>query len=201
MELRAIPLVLLILCLLQTTREQALKNKPRKNVTPKRATVTLSMIEDIKNQIAQIIEEVNLLKEKQALQTVCLRGIKVYRKCFLLMSGQKNFHEAADDCILHGGTLSTPHNYHENNELHDYARRTLGDEHNIWIGVTDIVTEGDWVDVSGQATNYTNWETTRRQPDGGTRANCVAMSGTAIGKWFDESCALQKNYFCQFNIP
>ncbi|GCC29572.1 hypothetical protein chiPu_0008015 [Chiloscyllium punctatum] len=200
MELRAIPLVLLVLCLLQMTHEQVARNKPRKNGAAKKAMVTLSMIEDIKDQIAQIINEVNVLKEKQALQTVCLRGLKVYRKCFLLMDGQKNFHEASDDCIMHGGILGVPHNYHENNELYNYAKTTLGDDHNIWVGITDIATEGDWVDVSGKATNYTNWETIRRQPDGGTKANCVAMSGPANGRWFDDSCVLQKNYYCQFNI-
>ncbi|XP_067910513.1 tetranectin [Heterodontus francisci] len=164
--------------------------------------VTASMIEDIKKQIAHILEEVNLLKENQALQTVCLRGMKVYRKCFLPMSGEKTFHEAADDCILHGGTLSSPKNHDENVALYDYARKAIGHDHDIWIGVTDMVVEGDWVDVTGKNVNYTNWETViTQQPDGGTKGNCVALTGLSNGKWFDESCGLQKNYFCQFNIP
>ncbi|XP_078395738.1 tetranectin isoform X1 [Cetorhinus maximus] len=202
MQLRGTSLVLLVLYLLQTTHEQAPNTKPRKNAALKKAVVTLSMIEDIKKQIAHILEEVSLLKENQALHTVCLRGMKVYKKCFLLMAGQKSFHEAADDCILHGGTLSTPHNHDENDALYDYARTTLGEDHNIWVGVTDISVEGDWMDVSSKSANYTNWEMEiTKQPDGGTKANCVALSGPSIGKWFDESCSLQKNYFCQFNIP
>ncbi|GCB74524.1 tetranectin-like [Scyliorhinus torazame] len=202
MQLGGTFLVLFALCLLQESSAQAPKIKPKKNAAPKKALVTLGMIREIKEQIAHILEEVNLLKENQALQTVCLRGVKVHRKCFLLMAGQKSFHEAADDCILHGGTLCAPLSHNENDALYDYARETLGDDHDIWIGVTDIAVEGDWLDMASKSVNFTNWERgISKQPNGGTRANCVALSGSAIGKWFDESCRLQKNYFCQFTIP
>ncbi|XP_078055693.1 tetranectin-like [Mustelus asterias] len=202
MQPRGAFLVLFVLCLLQETREQSPNAKPRKNAAPKKALVTLSMIQDIKAQISQIQADLTVLKEHQALQTVCLRGVKVHRKCFLKMPEQKSFHEAAEDCILHGGTLSTPLSHDENDALYDYARATLGDDHNIWVGMTDLTVEGDWVDMTGKGANYTNWETyTSKQPDGGTRANCVALSGSTIGKWLDESCRLQKSYFCQFTIP
>uniref|UniRef100_UPI00398E51AF tetranectin n=1 Tax=Pristiophorus japonicus TaxID=55135 RepID=UPI00398E51AF len=128
--------------------------------------------------------------------------MKVHRKCFLSMSGQKTFHQAADDCIEHGGVLAAPGDREENDALHEYAVRTVGREHEVWLGITDITAEGSWADVSGVTVNFTNWETEiTQQPDGGTRVNCVVMTGLAIGKWFDESCRLRKNYFCQYNIP
>ncbi|XP_072106903.1 tetranectin-like [Mobula birostris] len=163
--------------------------------------VTVGMIEDIKKQIAHIVEEVNLLKEKQALHAVCLRGKKVDNKCYLPMSGEKTFHKASDDCILHGGTLGWAEDEEENQALFQYARKKVGKNRNIWIGVTDITVEGTWVDMRGTPVNYTNWETvTSQQPDGGSKENCVALSGLANGKWLDKPCHFQYNYFCQFNI-
>ncbi|XP_067857931.1 tetranectin-like [Heptranchias perlo] len=201
MELRGICFVLSVLCLLQMTHQQVDKPKAKKNAPPKKVVVTASMIEDIKKQIDHILEEVNLLKEKQALQSVCLRGMKVRSKCFLSMSGEKKFHEAADDCIMHGGILGTASNDEENDALYDYARTAVGHDRDIWIGVSDIVAEGSWVDVTGAAVNYTNWETEiTLQPDGGTKENCVVLSGPANGKWFDQPCRFKKNYFCEFII-
>ncbi|XP_059801790.1 tetranectin-like [Hypanus sabinus] len=194
MQLRAVVSLFTVLCLLRLSRQQ-----PMKTVSAKR--VTVGMIEDIKKQIDHIMEEVNLLKEKQALHTVCFRGMKVDNKCYLPMIGVKTFHMASDDCILHGGTLGWAKDEEENQALFEYARQKVGENRNIWIGVMDMMMEGTWVDMTGTLVNYTNWETlASQQPDGGTKENCVALSGLANGKWLDEPCHLQYNYFCQFNI-
>ncbi|XP_069771628.1 tetranectin-like isoform X2 [Narcine bancroftii] len=164
--------------------------------------VTLAMFEDVKKQIEHIVQDVNLLKESQALQSVCLRGMKVDRKCYLPMSGEKSFHRAADDCILHGGLLGYVENEEENQALHQYVSRKMGGGSSIWLGVTDIVDEGRWLDVTSTAVNYTNWQMgSSPQPDGGTKENCVAFSGQGNGKWLDEPCRSLHQYICQYNIP
>ncbi|KAK7913120.1 hypothetical protein WMY93_013331 [Mugilogobius chulae] len=80
--------------------------------------------EDVKSQLEKLWLEVNSLKEMQALQTVCLRGIKAHRKCYLTIEVPKHYHEANEDCIAQGGTLATPRDMMENNELRDYAKRS-----------------------------------------------------------------------------
>ncbi|XP_010864926.1 tetranectin [Esox lucius] len=158
-------------------------------------------IEELKKQIDNIVVELNLLKEQQALQSVCLKGIKIIGKCFLADATKKNYHTAIDDCLAKGGTVSTPLSGDENDQLFDYVRRTIGPEEHIWLGVNDIVTEGEWIDQTSTSLRFKNWETDiTHQPDGGRTQNCAILSTPANGKWFDESCRAEKASVCEFNI-
>ncbi|XP_006116479.1 tetranectin [Pelodiscus sinensis] len=200
MEFRGACLLLCLFCLVQATIQQAptLKQRP---VSTKKDGVSLKMIEDLKALIDNISQEVALLKEKQALQTVCLKGTKIHLKCFLAFSNTKTYHEASEDCISQGGTLSTPQNGDENDGLYEYMRKSIGSEAEVWLGINDLAAEGKWVDMTGSSIRYRNWETEiTTQPDGGKAENCAALSGVAIGKWFDKKCKDQLPYVCQFMI-
>ncbi|RMC09017.1 hypothetical protein DUI87_14018 [Hirundo rustica rustica] len=155
--------------------------------------------DDLKTQIDKLWREVNALKEIQALQTVCLRGTKAHKKCYLMSEGTKRFHEANEDCITKGGTLAIPRNNEETNILRDYGKRSVPGVSEFWLGVTDMVSEGRFVDVNGMALQYFNWD--RAQPNGGKRENCVFLSQSSQGKWVDEVCRTAKRYVCEFLIP
>ncbi|XP_077446448.1 tetranectin-like protein [Stigmatopora argus] len=157
--------------------------------------------DDVKGQLEKLWREVNLLKETQALQTVCLRGIKVHRKCYLTLEEPKHYHEANEDCIAQGGTLATPRDAMENNELRDYAKRSSPGSKDFWIGVADIVKEGQYVDVNSQPVSYVNWDRSKKQPTGSKRESCVSISVAAQGKWYDEVCRSLKKYICEYVIP
>ncbi|KAJ0002084.1 hypothetical protein NQD34_001880 [Periophthalmus magnuspinnatus] len=157
--------------------------------------------EDVKSQLEKLWLEVNSLKEMQALQTVCLRGIKAHRKCYLTIDVPKHYHEANEDCIAQGGTLATPRDMMENNELRDYAKRSAPGTKDFWIGVADIVKEGQYIDVNSQPISYFNWDRTKKQPTGNKRESCVALSVAAQGKWYDEVCRSLKKYICEYIIP
>ncbi|XP_051884465.1 tetranectin-like protein [Pristis pectinata] len=155
--------------------------------------------EDLRNEIDKLWREVNLLKETQALQTVCLKGTKVHKKCYLASKGAKSFHAANEDCIAQGGTLSIPRDSDESNSLRSYAKKSLSGARDFWIGVNDMTSEGKFVDVNGMAINYLNWD--RNEPRGGTRENCAAASIGGQGKWSDEVCRNEKRYICEYLIP
>lgn len=132
---------------------------------------------------------------------MCLKGTKILGKCFLANPVKKNFHAASDDCIAKGGTMGTPLTGDENDQLYSYVRQSIGPEEHIWLGINDMVTEGQWVDQSGSGVRFKNWETEiTLQPDGGRSHNCAILSTTANGKWFDESCRAEKASVCEFNI-
>ncbi|KAH0513209.1 C-type lectin domain family 3 member A [Microtus ochrogaster] len=135
----------------------------------------------------------------QALQTVCLRGTKVHKKCYLASEGLKHYHEANEDCISKGGTLAVPRNSDEISALRDYSKRSLPGFNDFWLGINDMVTEGKFLDVHGFAVSFLNWD--RAQPSGGKRENCVLFSQSAQGKWSDEACRSSKSYICEFIIP
>lgn len=175
--------------------------KTKKAATAKKDLVSPKMFEELKNRLDVLAQEVALLKEKQALQTVCLKGTKVNLKCLLAFTQPKTFHEASEDCISQGGTLGTPQSELENEALFEYARQSVGSEAEIWLGLNDMAAEGAWVDMTGGRLAYKNWETEiTTQPDGGKAENCAALSGAANGKWFDKRCRDQLPYICQFAI-
>ncbi|CAN9504086.1 unnamed protein product [Ophioblennius macclurei] len=158
-------------------------------------------IEALQKQVDDIIQELNLLKEQQALQTVCLKGVKINGKCFLADPVSKRYHAASEDCNALGGVLSAPMTKEENDQLMDYVVQSVGSSGQIWLGINDMVKEGTWVDQIGLSITYRNWDTSRPlQPDGGQSQNCAVLSAAATGKWSDEDCRDSRPSVCQFNI-
>nr|XP_023835545.1 tetranectin-like [Salvelinus alpinus] len=105
------------------------------------------------------------------------------------------------DCITKRGTISTPLTGDDNDKLVDYIRWSMGPEEHIWLGINDMLTEGEWLDQAGTNLRFKNWETDiTNQPDSGRTHNCAILSTTANGKWFDESCRAEKASVCEFNI-
>uniref|UniRef100_A0A8C2RTC5 C-type lectin domain-containing protein n=1 Tax=Capra hircus TaxID=9925 RepID=A0A8C2RTC5_CAPHI len=183
--------VLVIILLLDQTSCHASKFKARKH--------SKRRVKEDPLEKEMLWREVNALKEMQALQTVCLRGTKFHKKCYLAAEGSKHFHEANEDCISKGGTLVVPRSSDEINALRDYGKRSLPGVNDLWLGINDMVAEGKFVDVNGLAISFLNWD--QAQPNGGKRENCAFFSQSAQGKWSDEACSSSKRYICEFTIP
>ncbi|XP_034560200.1 tetranectin-like [Notolabrus celidotus] len=199
MEFKGVCVLMGVLLLVNSSVQQtSLRKKPlKKEITKDPAVV------ELQKQIDDIVQELNLLKEQQALQTVCLKGVKIHGKCYLADPLRKRYHTASEDCNALGGVLGTPTSSDANDQLRDYIRQSIGPDEQIWLGVNDMTTEGTWMDTSGFSILYQNWDTSNSrspQPDGGTSHNCVCMSLTSNGKWFDENCRDEKPSVCQFNI-
>lgn len=132
-----------------------------------------------------------------------MKGIKVHNKCFLIDVVKKRYHTASEDCNSLGGVLSAPMSSTENDQLRDYIRLSLGQDEQMWLGINDMITEGQWTDQTGSSVSYKNWDTSNfrsPQPDGGMSQNCAVLSAASNGKWFDENCREEKASVCQFNI-
>ncbi|XP_003342142.1 tetranectin [Monodelphis domestica] len=201
MELQGIYLFLCFFILFPWTSTEPPTPKVKKAANVKKEVVNAKVIEEIKSRLDSLTQDITLLKEQQALQTICLKGTKIHLKCFLAFSQAKTYHEASEECISLGGTLSTPQNADENDSLYEYLRKGIGTEAEIWLGLNDMATEGNWVDMTGSKISYKNWETEiTTQPDGGKVENCAAMSGVAVGKWFDKRCKERLPFICQFMI-
>lgn len=116
---------------------------------------------------------------------------------------RKPFHAAVEDCSNLGGVLGSPGSGSENQQLRDYLQQSLGPGEQVWLGLSDVLKEGTWVDHSGAGVTYTNWDGSSGpspQPDGGPSQNCAVLSGASNGKWLDENCKEEKASVCQFNI-
>ncbi|XP_017276685.1 tetranectin [Kryptolebias marmoratus] len=199
MEFRGVCVLLGVLLLAGSSLQQAApKKKPLKKDATRDAAVA-----ELQKQIDNIVQELNLLKEQQALQTVCLKGVKIQGKCFLADPVKKRYHAASEDCNALGGVLGVPASGAGNDQLRDYLRQSVGPDEQVWLGVNDMTTEGTWVDQTGVGVAYKNWDASNYrspQPDGGKSQNCAVLSGASQGKWFDESCREERPSVCQFNI-
>ncbi|XP_007531500.1 tetranectin [Erinaceus europaeus] len=201
MELGGAYLLLCLFSLLTLVTTESPTPKVKKVANAKKEAVSPKMFEELKSQLDSLAQEVALLKERQALQTVCLQGTKVHLKCFLAVAQARPFHEASEDCISRGGTLGTPGSAADNEALLDYVRRSLRADAEVWLGLSDLAAEGAWVDPAGGAATFRNWETElTAQPDGGPAENCAALAAASGGRWFDRRCRDPLPYTCQFAI-
>lgn len=135
--------------------------------------------------------------------SVCLKGIKIHSKCYLVDPVRKRYHAAIEDCNSLGGILGTPASSNDNDQLTDYIRQSIGPDEQVWLGINDMNKEGAWIDQAGLNITYKNWDTSSSQspqPDGGKSQNCAALSGASGGRWSDENCQDEKPSTCQFNI-
>ncbi|KAM9308875.1 tetranectin [Gastrophryne carolinensis] len=189
-------LVLCLFCFVQVTFQQKKQKQPAKN--KQEDVVTLKMFDDLKKELQDVWNEVNHLKEQQSLQTICLKGTKSLKRCYLSFSEPKTYHQASDVCIAQGGTLCSIDSKDENDFLYDYVRKDLGAGTEAWIGINDMAIEGVWVDMMGDPLSLKLWEF--NQPDGGKQENCAALSAAATGKWMDKNCKEELPFVCQFSI-
>ncbi|XP_032391240.1 tetranectin [Etheostoma spectabile] len=202
MEFKGVCVLLGVLLLVNCSFQQQTPPK-KKKVLLESDTAKDAAVEQLQKQINDIVQELNLLKEQQALQTVCLKGIKIHDKCFLADTVRKRYHTASEDCNAMGGVLGTPTSSYENDQLRDYIRLSIGPDEQVWLGINDMVTEGSWMDQTGVSITFKNWDTSNYrspQPDGGKTQNCAVLSGASHGKWFDDNCREEKPSVCQFNI-
>ncbi|KAK2854651.1 hypothetical protein Q7C36_006520 [Tachysurus vachellii] len=201
MTFRGVALLLCIVCTTHCLLEQSTQTKNETKDVLLDSVDHSAAIEELRKKIDEIINDLNVLKTVHALQLVCLKGIKVPGKCFLASPVKKDFYAATNDCISQGGSLSTPVTGNENYQLYVYAHETIGAREHIWLGINDMLKEGEWVDKSGSRILFQNWETeVTRQPVGGRSQNCAFMSVIDSGKWFDENCRAVKAFVCEFNI-
>ncbi|XP_077405298.1 tetranectin-like [Vanacampus margaritifer] len=197
MECKGVCVLMLVLMLVNYSLQQT---PPKKKPVRKDNS---AVIEELQKQIDDIVQDLNLLKEQQALQRVCLKGTKMNGKCILADPVKKSYHTASEDCNALGGVLCAPTSAEENDLLRDYLRLSVGQDEQVWLGINDMVTEDAWADQSGVSIQFKNWDTSNsraRQPDGGRSQNCAVLSGAAKGKWSDENCRDEKASVCQFNV-
>lgn len=106
---------------------------------------------------------------------------------YILISPKMPFLSARRLCIAMGAGVVVPLSAQENNDILTLVDvvdpdcpRAVNDAF-MWLGATDKVQEGQWVDDEGHRLTYTNWYST--QPNGGTRENSLVM--TRSGFWQD----------------
>jgi Ca2+-binding RTX toxin-like protein len=116
--------------------------------------------------------------------TVSLRGI-IENKFFeyngskYLLTGPGTWQQAQYQARSLGGNLVTVNNQAEQ----DWLVSTFGGSEQLWIGLTDEVTEGQFRWASGETSTFTNWFP--GEPNNVGNEDYVGMNFDGAGKWND----------------
>ncbi|KAM6184824.1 mannose-binding protein C [Rhynchocyon petersi] len=116
-------------------------------------------------------------------------GEKVGKKIFLTNNEKMPFESVQAVCAQHQASVATPRNAEENSAIH-----RLGKE-DIFLGITDKATEGQFVDLAGRRLTYQNWADGEPN-DAESGEDCVVMLKN--GKWNDISCSSSFKVVCEF---
>ncbi|XP_063741471.1 macrophage mannose receptor 1-like isoform X2 [Eleginops maclovinus] len=112
--------------------------------------------------------------------------------CFNLNRTQKTWPDAQRECRFEGGDLVTIRNVEEQSFVISQLGYTSNDE--LWIGLNDRSTEGqfDWIDHS--TVSFTNWEYGKPAVQTDLK-DCVLIKGEN-GNWADSVCEEKHGSIC-----
>lgn len=143
-------------------------------------------------KLANLEREIRSLKSEldhtKKLQTFSL-GRKSGKKLYVTNGEKMPFSKVKALCTELQATVATPKNAEENKAIQDVAKD------NAFLGITDEVTEGTFVYVTGGRLAYSNWK--KDEPnDYGSQEDCVVL--LKEGLWNDVSCSSSYLAVCEF---
>ncbi|MFC1655032.1 C-type lectin domain-containing protein, partial [Myxococcota bacterium] len=126
----------------------------------------------------------------QDLLTNCCNAGQVYgTHTYHYCPDQVGWGTAVFRCAQYGSYLVTMQDSTENTFVHG-----LQGSDNIWIGANDILEEGFFEWVSGEAWTFQTWNT--GQPDNSNNEDCAEMINVS-GRWQDTDCESTKAFVCE----
>uniref|UniRef100_A0A3B4YR41 C-type lectin domain-containing protein n=1 Tax=Seriola lalandi dorsalis TaxID=1841481 RepID=A0A3B4YR41_SERLL len=107
-------------------------------------------------------------------------------------SNEKTWQESRKDCIQKGADLTIINNREEQNFIRQFKKY-------LWIGLTDIETEGKWKWVDGTPLTRSFWDS--KEPNGKTLENCGQIKNPNLqNNWNDERCSNTHNWICEEKV-
>lgn len=115
------------------------------------------------------------------------------RARFALCPQPRTADAAAAHCGELGGTLAVPVDEAQQAFLQAAVLEVLGTE--TWLGLSDALDEGRFLDPEGRRPAYEAWAPNR--PNGDEAENCVVFDPTFGGLWNDRACGESRPYVCR----
>ena len=97
-------------------------------------------------------------------------------------------------CKSEGGKLPSSHSQEENDLILAAAQGKA-----IWLGLSDIASEGNFVWSDGTTLDYENWRKKEPNNKGNRGEHCVEISKKRDGAWNDKDCDQKRRIVCQIH--
>ncbi|XP_072022953.1 C-type lectin BfL-2-like [Amphiura filiformis] len=112
-------------------------------------------------------------------------------KCYKYVTIPKSWSDAEMFCSSHyGANLVSIHSSVEGS----FVRELSTDPKDVWIGLSDTVTEGTFVWSDGSEKDYTNWM--GGEPNAYGNEDCVHFWSVS-DRWNDQACSYEKKFVCK----
>ena len=164
---------------------------------------------EVLSEIQQVREMISVLTEQvrstcgcaAAMTSRCPDGwTKFDNSCYYFGVIPKSWQDAEVACERLGGHLATVHSAEEEKFVLDYVKRERNELVDLsrgytWIGGHDFLQESNWMWITDEIFNFTNWRAGNPN-NGGANGNedCLDISGDG---WNDNICSSRLNYVCE----
>ncbi|XP_063588920.1 macrophage mannose receptor 1-like [Penaeus indicus] len=127
----------------------------------------------------------------------CKKGWEIHElSCYLVSETTTSWNNAKNRCYVLGGVLASINSEDEQTFVSGLLTRSA------WIGLSDHVTEEEYVWVDGSPFNYSSWQD--GEPSNsylyltlGLGEGCVEMKQEYAYRWSDEVCFTSKAFVCE----
>ncbi|XP_061165732.1 C-type lectin domain family 4 member M-like [Saccostrea echinata] len=171
------------------------------NKTIKELEGSLAMLSNLFNEELQNIRE-DQNASKMALLNISSQGSSVCETgwipfgdhCYYFSKTTTTFKDAVAGCYGMSSALVEPNAIAEEKWM--LLQGVIIGIKNIWIGVTDLLQNHNFVYISNGINvqeTYNHWD--KGQPDSGNTEHCVALAAIYRG-WHDYSCGLKFHFVC-----
>ncbi|XP_040292884.1 pulmonary surfactant-associated protein A-like isoform X2 [Bufo bufo] len=153
-----------------------------------------ALLTNIQNKLSSLEAQVNQLQLIISARTKALlfaRGAIAGENIFVTSGKELTYDESKAICLKAGGQLATPRNSEENNAILNIAQYY---NMSVYLGITDIQTEGTFRYLDGKLITYSNWNI--GEPNQRGEEDCVEMK--IDGKWNDGQCQSKRLNVCEF---
>jgi cysteine-rich repeat protein len=116
-------------------------------------------------------------------------GMALGGHCYTLHALQLGWDDARRDCATRGGHLATLSVSSE-----DAVATLVANREAAWIGLTDVDGEGDFVWITGEPLDFTDWEPNEPNNELGAE-DCGALWWS--GGWNDDDCIARWPHVCE----
>ena len=112
----------------------------------------------------------------------------------MISIGSGQLQNAESRCADLGASVPLPRNANENGEYDAAFSEFVGSYSYVALGVSDVATEGVWLDNDGNAVEFTNWRSGEPNNMGNQD---YAIMYTGSGGWFDVSATDTYKIICE----